>query len=260
MSRVILQPAFVLHTRAFRDTSLIVDLFALKYGRISCLARGAKSSKSKLRGLLLPFVPLLVSWSGKSDLVTLSKIETNNKPYNITGSNLLSGLYLNELLVKLLAQHDPHPNIYRAYQNTLNNLQNNNNIQITLRLFEKQLLAEIGYGLQLTKDAEGQVIQPNNYYYYKYEHGFVRCLEHDENAFSGGIFGDVKHFSENRQKALLNMMFNLGYNKFTGFKKMIAAIKLNDWEEAAEQAKDSRWYRQVGKSRSERIITRLREG
>ena len=74
------------------------------------------------------------------------------------------------------------------------------------------------------------------------------------------IFGDVKHFSENRQKALLNMMFNLGYNKFTGFKKMIVAIKSNDWHEAAEQAKDSRWYRQVGKSRSERIITRLREG
>jgi len=185
MARVVLQPAFVLHTRAFRDTSLLVDLFTIKYGRISCLARGAKSSKSKLRGLLLPFVPLLVSWSGKSDLVTLSKVETNNQPYNITGTNLLSGLYLNELLVRLLAYHDPHPNIFRAYQNTLNNLQNNENIQITLRLFEKQLLAEIGYGLQLTKDAQNKPILANNYYHYKYEHGFIKCLEHDQNTFSG---------------------------------------------------------------------------
>lgn len=185
MARVVLQPAYVLHTRAFRDTSLLVDLFTLKYGRISCLARGAKSSKSKLRGLLLSFVPLLVSWSGKSDLVTLGKIETNNQPYNITGTNLLSGLYLNELLVRLLAHHDPHPNIFRIYQNTLNNLQNNENIQITLRLFEKQLLAEIGYGLQLTKDAQNKPILANNYYHYKYEYGFIKCLEHDQNTFSG---------------------------------------------------------------------------
>ena len=93
MARVVLQPAYVLHTRAFRDTSLLVDLFTLKYGRISCLARGAKSSKSKLRGLLLSFVPLLVSWSGKSDLVTLGKVEADNLAYNLSGTNLLSGFY-----------------------------------------------------------------------------------------------------------------------------------------------------------------------
>jgi DNA repair protein RecO (recombination protein O) len=222
MARVVLQPAFVLHTRAFRDTSLIVDFFTLKYGRISCLARGAKSSKSKLRGLLLPFVPLLVSWSGKSDLVTLSKIETNNKPYNITGSNLLSGLYLNELLVKLLAQHDPHPNIFRIYQNTLNNLQNNNNIQITLRLFEKQLLAEIGYGLQLTKDASGQAILSNNYYQYKYEHGFINCFEHEPNAFSGKSLLALHHNKLTDMNTLTEIkhLMRLIYNHLLGDKPL----------------------------------------
>jgi DNA repair protein RecO (recombination protein O) len=189
MARVILQPAFVLHTRSFRDTSLLVDLFTLQYGRVSTLARGVRSAKSKSRGLLLPFVPLLASWSGKTELMTLGKIEANGSAYDLLGKNLLSGFYLNELLVRLLARHDPHPDIFHVYQNTLNNLQNIKDVQITLRLFEKQLLAKIGYGLQLTKDVYGSAITADQYYYYEHERGFIKCQRdlntNTQNIFSG---------------------------------------------------------------------------
>jgi DNA repair protein RecO (recombination protein O) len=178
----------VLHTRSFRDTSLLVDLFTLEHGRVNVIARGARSAKAKLRGLLLPFVPLLVSWSGKTDLMTLGKVETNGFGYNLVGTNLLSGLYINELLVRLLARHDPHPNIFTSYQNTLNQLQNAENIQAALRLFEKQLLNKIGYGLTLTKDVTGQVIKVDNYYCYEYEHGFVRFP-----AFAGNDGGGLQN-------------------------------------------------------------------
>lgn len=194
MARVVLQPAFVLHTRPFRDTSLLVDLFTVQYGRISAIARGVRSSKSRLRGLLLPFVPLLVSWSGKSDLVTLGKVEADNLAYNLSGTNLLSGFYLNELLVRLLTHHDSHPNIFHAYQNTLGNLRNSNDLQITLRLFEKQLLSEVGYGLQLTKDAAGQAIMEHHNYYYEHEHGFIACVNQDrQDVFSGKSLLALQH-------------------------------------------------------------------
>jgi len=189
MARVILQPVFVLHTKSFRDTSLLVDLFTLQYGRVSTIARGVRSAKSKSRGLLLPFVPLLASWSGKTELMTLGKVEANGSAYNLLGKNLLSGFYLNELLVRLLARHDPHPDIFNVYQNTLNNLQNIKDVQITLRLFEKQLLAKIGYGLQLTKDVHDNPITADQYYYYEHERGFIKCQKdlntNTQNMFSG---------------------------------------------------------------------------
>jgi len=187
MARVNLQPAFVLHGRPFRDTSLLLELFTLNYGRISAVARGARSAKSKVRGLLLPFVSLLLSWSGKSELMTITKIEPNNLSYNLFGNNLLIGLYLNELLVRLLHRHDPYPNIYREYQNILTFLQDSKQVQARLRLFEKRLLAEIGYGLQLQKDSSGEVISADSTYYYEHELGFVNCrdCQNARTTFSG---------------------------------------------------------------------------
>jgi len=201
MARVVLQPAFILHTRSFRDTSLLVDLFTLQYGRISTIARGVRSAKSKSRGLLLPFIPLLASWSGKSELMTLGKIEANGLAYDLSGKKLLSGFYLNELLVRLLARHDPHPDIFHAYQDTLSSLQNVKDVQIALRLFEKQLLAKIGYGLQLTKDIQGKPIAAGQYYYYEQERGFIKCQK-DLNINTQSIFSgeNLLAFHDNKFK------------------------------------------------------------
>ncbi len=187
MARVDLQPAFVLHTRPFRDTSLLVDFFTRNYGRLRAVARGARSSKSKTRGLLLPFVPLLVSWSGKTDLMTLGKVEPVGSSYNLIGNKILLGIYANELLTKLLHAHDPHPIVYEAYQDLLQNLQTKENPEIKLRLFEKTLLAEIGYGLQLNKDSFGEPIEPDIEYSYQLELGFIKSNNSQLNLpkFSG---------------------------------------------------------------------------
>lgn len=173
MARISLQPAFILHARPFRDTSLLLDLFTSQHGRISAIARGARSSKSKIRGLLLPFVPLLISWSGKTELMTITQVDSSGALYDLSGNNLLSGLYLNELLTKLLHRHDPYPNVYNEYQNLLIHLNNAADIQPPLRIFEKNLLAAIGYGLQLDKDNDGNAIDAAKYYQYQHGAGFV---------------------------------------------------------------------------------------
>ncbi len=187
MARVDLQPAFVLHTRPFRDTSLLVDFFTRNHGCIRAVARGVRSSKSKNRGLLLPFVPLLVSWSGKTDLMTLGKIEPVGGLYKLTGNKILLGIYANELLTKLLHAHDPHVLVYESYQDLLQSLQTKENPEIKLRLFEKTLLAEIGYGLQLNKDSIGEPIQPDIEYSYQLESGFIKSQSSQPNLpkFSG---------------------------------------------------------------------------
>ncbi len=142
-----MHPAYVLHARRYRDTSLLVDLFSREHGRMTAVARGVRGAKSKHRGLLQPIMPLSVSWFGKSDLVTLNSIEPHHTPHYLTGDRLLSGLYLNELLVRALHQHDPHVELYDAYADTLAQLTRQAvRIELTLRLFEKQLLQQIGYG------------------------------------------------------------------------------------------------------------------
>ncbi len=148
-SRVTLHPVFILHTRPFRDTSLLVDALTTEYGRISVLARGVRTARTPLRGILQPFVPLLMSWSGKGELVSMSKVEAVGLPYSLQGKALISGFYLNELIMRLLHRYDPHPILYDAYQQALLGLQQKTTIELVLRLFEKCLLKELGYGLQL---------------------------------------------------------------------------------------------------------------
>lgn len=147
--RTVLQPAFVLHARPYRDTSLLVELLTAERGRLTVLARGVRNQRSRFNGLLVPFSPLLVSFSGKTDLQVLRQVEANGLSYNLRGNMLLSGFYLNELLIRLLQRHEPHPNVYQAYQYTLNVLADTVQPEPALRLFEKYLLVDIGYGLQL---------------------------------------------------------------------------------------------------------------
>jgi DNA repair protein RecO (recombination protein O) len=186
--KIVLQPVCLLHYRPYRDTSLLVDLFSRDHGRISAIARGVRGPKSRHRGLLQPFTSLFVSWFGKSELVTLNVIEPNGAPYYLTGNRLLSGLYLNELLVRALHQGDPHPALYDTYIRTLAALsQSNSSIENILRIFEKRLLQETGYGLSLqqttgTKDT----IQPDQFYAFDPQHGFTWVPE-------TGVTGMINH-------------------------------------------------------------------
>jgi DNA repair protein RecO (recombination protein O) len=174
------QPAYILHTRPYRDTSLLIDAFTPKQGRISLIAkaaRGIRSKNSRFQGLLQAFVPLLITWRGKTELLNLINAEPNNlfSP-QLTGKALLCGLYLNELLVRLLYHYDPHPTLFKAYHTTLTILSQHPNL--ALRLFEKRLLSELGYALNFNREGQTQqAILPDQYYQFIPNQGLLICLK-----------------------------------------------------------------------------------
>ncbi len=143
------QPAFVLHTYAYRETSLIVEAFTSEYGRVAMVARGAKRPRSELRGLLQGFQPLLLSWAGQQELKTLVKAEWRGGLPLVGGAALLCGFYLNELLLKLLPREDPHPRLFASYESALGDLAAGAEQAPVLRRFELTLLTELGYALPL---------------------------------------------------------------------------------------------------------------
>jgi DNA repair protein RecO (recombination protein O) len=172
VNKILLEPAYVLHQRPYRDTSLLLEVFSPEYGRLGLVARGVKGKNNQRRALLQPFIPLTLSWSGRGELGTLTDVEADGSPHALTGPVLLSGFYLNELLLHLLHRHDPHPELFAHYRYTLQQLGGITNpheqarqLQVALRLFEKQLLQEIGYGLVLEHEVEqGEAIEPETMY------------------------------------------------------------------------------------------------
>lgn len=180
--RVALQPALVLHRRPYRNTSLLVEALTQDYGRVGLVARGVRTARSRLKGLLQPFAPLLLSWSGKGDLVTLTGAEEAAIPFALPASRLLCGFYVNELLLRFLKRYDPHPGLFAAYRQVLAALAEEDSEEAALRVFEKQLLAELGYGLMLSAEAvSGAPIRADAVYRYVLDRGPMTA----EN--SGGI-------------------------------------------------------------------------
>ena len=169
------QTAYILHHRAYRDTSQILELFSLDYGRISVVSKGSRGAKSKTKGVLQPFIPLLVSWVGKGEMPTLTASESiNHTRLSLQGNALPSAFYMNELLMKLLHKHDVHEDIYCLYKNTLQMLQDVDSLEVTLRIFEKKLLQLLGFGLNLIGETEtGEPVKSDNNYRYFVEHGPV---------------------------------------------------------------------------------------
>jgi DNA repair protein RecO (recombination protein O) len=166
------EPAFVLHTYAYRETSVIVEALTASYGRVALVARGVRRPRSELRGVLQAFQPLTLSWAGGGELKTLLKADWCGGLPLVGGSALLCGFYLNELLLKLLPREDPHPQLYRAYDATLARLAGGAEQAPVLRQFELQLLAELGYALPLTHEADtGRPVDPAERYYYAFDRG-----------------------------------------------------------------------------------------
>ena len=176
--RVLLQPAYVLHHRPYRDTSRILELFTLEYGRISVFARGARGARksaSSLVSMLQPFNRLLVSWSGRGEAGQLTGAEFDGAVAALPRERLVSGFYLNELLLKLFARHDAHPEVFTLYAETIEGLKDDADPLRRLRLFEKRLLESIGYGLALNTDAlSGQPLDRDSCYHYRLDQGAVR--------------------------------------------------------------------------------------
>lgn len=147
------RPAFVLHSYPWKETSLVVELFTRSHGRIPAVAKGARRPHSALRGLLMAFQPVLVTWSGKAELRVLHSAEWRGGVPQLTGVALLCGFYVNELLVKVLAREDPHERLFDTYADAIRDLAGAAAPAAVLRRFEKQLLMELGYALELTLDA-----------------------------------------------------------------------------------------------------------
>jgi DNA repair protein RecO (recombination protein O) len=175
MHRVQLQPAYVLHARPYRESSQLLELATRDFGRVGAVARGARGPRSRWKHILQPFRPLLVSWSQRSDLATLTGADQVAAPPPLQGESLYCGLYLNELLVRFLHRGDPHPELFERYGQTLGRLAEGTGLQRALRLFEKHLLDATGFGLTLDREpGANTVLQEDAWYEYRPESGPVR--------------------------------------------------------------------------------------
>jgi DNA repair protein RecO (recombination protein O) len=190
--RVWLAPAYVLHQYAYRDTSRIVEVFTAEYGRLTLFARGANGPKSMLKGVLRPFQRLLVSWSGKTEACALVTAEIDGAPTNLGKQRLMSGFYLNELLLKLTQRWDPHPEIFFSYAACVEGLCAGEDEETALRRFEKRLLHDLGYGLELTRTDEGLPVEPDRYYRFAAERGPQGCAAGAPGAICGRSLTDLE--------------------------------------------------------------------
>jgi DNA repair protein RecO (recombination protein O) len=186
-SRVVCQPAYLLHSRAYRNTSLIIDVYSQAYGRLGMVVRGARTARSRWSAVLQPFQRILLSWQGRGELKTLTAAESEGPSCWLQGNALIGGLYGNELMLRLLQREDPHPGLLLHYETLLAGLRNNKDqdllvaamqLEQQLRCFEKYLLQELGYGLMLDCDARsGAPVESECRYYYAIDEGPVLCLQ-----------------------------------------------------------------------------------
>jgi len=213
-------PAFILHQRVFRESSFLLDIFSRDHGRISLVAKGVRKQKRSQAGLLQIYQPLLLSWQGKRDLQTLTAVEPNGPAYLLRAESALCGLYINELMMKLLPLGESESNLYIDYQKALFGLQEALQNEITLRLFEKQLLSHLGYGLVLDQDVEtGEPIDDGKDYYYVADEGLY-CWQtgQQRNRISGRSLQhlvteqdfDEKSLNEIKQLMRMVIHFYLG--------------------------------------------------
>ncbi|KGE10841.1 DNA recombination protein RecO [Burkholderia gladioli] len=169
--RVSEQPGFVLHSYPYRETSLIIDVLTRDHGRVALVAKGAKRPHSALRGVLQTFQPLSLSWSGKSEMRTLTGAEWVGGMLPLGGDALLCGFYVNELLVKFCAREDPFPPLFQHYLVTLARLAHDEPAVQVLRSFERVLLRETGYARALNRTTARRAVQPEGRYVFDPERG-----------------------------------------------------------------------------------------
>ncbi len=194
--------AYVLHTYPYRETSLILQVWTQKHGRMGLVAKGARRPKSAHRSLLVPFQALAIDWFGRGELRTLKTAEPAAPATPLSGQSLLSAFYLNELLLKLTHRDDPHEGLFEAYDIAIGELRRLSktgarppfspdaragslpendglppvfpNIEVVLRRFELRMLQELGYAVELAREARtGEPIDPRREYWYVVERGPV---------------------------------------------------------------------------------------
>jgi len=167
-----LQACFLLHHKPYQESSVLIDVLTQNSGKISLIAKGVRQQKAKYLGLLRPFLPLNISYSGKNELKLLNHVETGNSELILPGINMYCGFYLNELVRYFLPVAEPYPDIFLAYFTCLQQLKTKLPIEAALRNFEVQLMQSLGYELQLQYDfLSHEAIKPDLNYRFDLEQG-----------------------------------------------------------------------------------------
>lgn len=187
-ARIELQPAWLLSQKPYRETSELIEVLTPRHGRVGLVARGLRGPRARQRGLVSLFRPLLLSWLDKGDLGTMTAAESGGVEVRLDGERLFHGWYLNELLLKLLPRHDPHPALYAVYGETLQRLAGSAlEAEAALRLFELRALEELGYGLPLS-----DAFDDAGHYRYLGEPGFIACVEGSRGAMAGSSLNALR--------------------------------------------------------------------
>ena len=240
-----LHPAYVIHTRAYRDTSLIIEIFTPTHGRVSLLARGAKSGKVQKALILQPFRKLHVSWAGRGELPVLTSVEEVGESLRLSGQSLACGYYVNELVYYLLPRHEPAEELFVQYWPVVQALADAGLRDHALRQFEFALLDQTGYSPLLDYEKESTVeIQPATNYRYQIPDGPVRADLAGQSgvAVSGSTllelagmeYATLSHMKEARDlaRALIHYHLNgrelMSRTLFADFQNLMPAVKDND--------------------------------
>ena len=189
-----LQPAYVLHRKPFREQQVLVELFTPDFGRVCVMASENKQQKNTSHSLshLQPFSPVMVSWKGEADVKSVTKFESVGQPPVLVGSTLICGMYLNELLYRLVPRWDSQPLLFAIYSATLEQMVSEQDLEPILRRFEMQLLLELGYGVNFECDmTSGRPILPKHWYQYKVQQGFVEAKPPASRRMVGVFPGDM---------------------------------------------------------------------
>ncbi len=191
MTRVENSPAFLIHRRMYQGSSLLLDFFTKDYGKLRLIARGARSSKTSLQ----MFQCLSISFKGKGDLKSLSQWEISDEPRRLMGNDLVMAIYVNELIQRLLPEGEEHSEIFKSYWSYIKNINTLDTVakEYSLRVFENQLLQDLGYGLDFDDDINGNIINNNLQYDYIEDQGFT---VNDEGVISGSMLLHLSNSNE----------------------------------------------------------------
>ena len=221
--------AFVLHRRAWRESSALIEVFSAEHGRVGLVARGLRSRRG-WSGLLQPFRPLWLQWRGRGELQTLVGVEPGGPAFELQRRRLYCGLYLNELLLRLLPRHDDHPRLYRRYIEVLQHLASGASEAPALRVFEKRLLGELGFALQLAREVDSDApVQSDHRYRYDPEAG-PRPLARGGVAGASLLALRDERFADREQLREARAVLRVAIDSALGGRELVSRRMLNRQE------------------------------
>ncbi|CAM2939037.1 DNA repair protein RecO [Vibrio rarus] len=217
------QRCFILHRRPYTESSLILDVFSEEFGRLTILSKGGRSKRSPLKGALQSFTPLLLKWSGGGSMKTLRQAEPISLGLPLTGVNLYSAMYVNEILARVIGHEIPYPELFIDYLHALTELAQADNPEPALRRFELALLNALGYGVDfLHCTGTGKPVEPEMTYRYREQQGFIASVRKDNLTFKGEelIALSERRFSSKLQLSAAKRFTRIALKPYLGGKPL----------------------------------------